>query len=382
MRFIGLSILGVVWFWACGALKATQTQTYIRLQADVAPFLHQLAANTNDSLFKEALQQARHTQYQERKGNLAALFVQAYERLDSKRPLALFFVGGVEGLDMNSSNAQVQTKLNEKLLAALQHSQKIVAARVSGMSMTQPSVQIDPENYKIIVGVNENELPKLRLDALTTNAKLEFWYALPDNEALRFTQKLNDSLSMQMDSSSFVYGALWDLFQPLTSGSSQAGICALRDTPKVNRLLQMPIAIRVLHNARLVWAANTFVSEQEPFDTLLYAYIIDTKGKKEAPVRGEHITEAFVGRNPSLGSYTVMLKMNSEGARAWKKMTEQSIGRAVAIMVDNKVYSAPIVQNVISEGNTEISGNFTATEAEDLAMLLSSGELVLPLRVE
>jgi len=103
-------------------------------------------------------------------------------------------------------------------------------------------------------------------------------------------------------------------------------------------------------------------------------YAVNTKNKKESELQGKHLDGAYVSTAQN-GEYAVLLDMNNKGARIWKDMTQRNIGREVAIVLDNRVCSAPRVNSVIEGGNTEITGGFTSMEANDLANILSVGQL-------
>jgi SecD/SecF fusion protein len=153
------------------------------------------------------------------------------------------------------------------------------------------------------------------------------------------------------------------------------GYTEAKNRDAVMALLTGPEAKRILPKAaRFVWDAKPFPGQNgEKFHTL---YALNTKGRKESKLSGESVISSFATPNSSGRGFAVSLSMDSEGARVWKKMTTDNVGRQVAVVLDNQVYSAPNVEGPIPNGNTSISGGFDeVTEARDLANILSVGKL-------
>ena len=113
---------------------------------------------------------------------------------------------------------------------------------------------------------------------------------------------------------------------------------------------------------------------------MLYA-LKTAPGENEAKLEGDHVTEARMDYNPLNGKPEVAMAMDVIGTRVWRKMTGDNTGRYVAVVLDDKVYSAPLVNGEIPNGNTSISGNFTVEQATDLANILKSGKLPAPARI-
>jgi len=154
------------------------------------------------------------------------------------------------------------------------------------------------------------------------------------------------------------------------------GFCHYSDTATVNHYLSMPQIKAILpRDVRFTWDMNPF-DESESY-IVLYA-LKETGRDGRPPLDGEVVTNASVDFDQRGGSATVVMGMNSEGARIWQRLTRENVGKAIAVVLDGYVASAPTVNEEIPNGRSTISGNFTYNEAEDLANVLKSGKLPAP----
>lgn len=156
------------------------------------------------------------------------------------------------------------------------------------------------------------------------------------------------------------------------------GYGLITDTAKINKMLSIAIDKNVFRrDVKFLW-------EMQPFDdakTMLWLIAIKTNIRQEnAALDGSVITKATQDNDPS-GNVVVSLEMNTEGAHVWKRLTSENIGRNIAIVLDGYVYSYPVVQSEIENGRSQISGNFTKEEAEDIATILTMGKLPCKLKI-
>lgn len=160
------------------------------------------------------------------------------------------------------------------------------------------------------------------------------------------------------------------------------GIVAKKDTAKLNRYLALDVVKNKFpNNVKFVYGAEDKKESRNP-NAPLYLYALKTApGDNEAKLEGDHVTDARMDYNPLTGKPEVGMNMDVTGARIWKKMTGDNTGKYVAVVLDDKVYSAPLVNGEIPNGSTSISGNFTVEQATDLANILKSGKLPAPARI-
>lgn len=165
--------------------------------------------------------------------------------------------------------------------------------------------------------------------------------------------------------------------------SPVVGYASYKDTAKINKALHDPVMADVLMefpNLRLMWSAKPYFDQNknEPTEIhMLYAIKVPEDGRAE--VSGKHIDKAQKDYDPQTGAIVVSMKMNGKGTDAWADMTEKYVGKIIAITMDNMVWSAPVVNEIMTTGSSQISGNFTNEEADELAGLLSAGALPAPM---
>jgi len=162
------------------------------------------------------------------------------------------------------------------------------------------------------------------------------------------------------------------------------GYVAKKDTAKLNKYLAMDIVKnRFPSNSHFVYGAEEDKKDLHNPNAPLALYAVKTLPgtNGDAKLEGDHITEARMDYNPMNGQPEVSMDMDATGARIWKKMTGDNVKRFVAVVLDDKVYSSPRVDNEIPNGRTSISGHFTAESASDLSNILKSGKLPAPAHI-
>jgi SecD/SecF fusion protein len=162
---------------------------------------------------------------------------------------------------------------------------------------------------------------------------------------------------------------------------SEVGLVLKKDTARVNRYLALDVVkAKFPSNCRFVYGAQDDKKAHDPKAPLsLYAIKMAPGGN--ARLEGDHITNAWQEFNQMDGQPNVNMALDITGARIWKDMTSKNVGRFVAVVLDDKVYSAPRVQGEINTGTTEISGGFTLERAQDLANILKAGKLPAPAHI-
>jgi SecD/SecF fusion protein len=159
------------------------------------------------------------------------------------------------------------------------------------------------------------------------------------------------------------------------------GIVAKKDTAILNKYLALDVVKNKFpNNIKFVFQAEDKKESRNP-NAPLYMYALKTAPNGGAKLEGDHVTEARMDYSPFDGKPEVTMAMDVTGARLWKKMTGDNVGKYVAVVLDDRVYSAPLVNGEIAGGSTSISGSFTVEEATDLSNILKSGKLPAPARI-
>lgn len=279
-----------------------------------------------------------------------------------------------ESIKYKSTDDEVKAIISRKIDESVSSAYEIIRTRIDKMGVTQPNVQRVPGTGRIQVelpGVLDKEKVKKQLQ---TSAKLQFWEVQSLQEIAPYLQQLQTLISSKGDS--LGVSKTTDLAQLLKVGPGAAiGNIQLSDTARVNRILESNMA-KSLRPINLKYTRFLYAYKPEastPDQIALYAIRGNVTGK--APVDGavEEARIRYDDFNPN--KVFVDMQMDSEGARDWKMMTERNVGKPVAVSLDDRVYTAPMVNDVIPSGRTQISGDFTSQEAQELVNALGAGRL-------
>ena len=395
---------------------------HVTLEVSPVEIVRAMSGNSKDPAFTTALAQAQEAQKTNSGTPFTALFEQAYQKLAPSKPLATIFANTTNksrGIDINSSNDKVIGAVNKEVEEAIDRSFNILRTRVDKFGVNQPTIQRVKGTGRLQIELPGVDNPDRVRKLLQGQAKLEFWevwsqqevgpYLVQLDQALAAKEKANaaakapagtaaatpaataktdtTSLAAQLakkgpaaKSSKADSAATAQKGGPLARLLTMPGRLgvALRDTARMNALLASPEAKAILPpNLALLWSVKpTVVDKQE------YLEINPIKKTRDgqAPVAGEVVADARQDYDQG-GRPEVSMSMNPSGAKKWQKMTAANIGRQVGIVLDDYVYSDPVVQGEIAGGNTSISGNFSIEEAQDLANVLKAGKLPAPTRI-
>ena len=362
----------------------------------------------------------------EGKGDFIDLFVAAYQKANGVNKLGGIFSETLkqDGITFKSTDAQVAAALLKQVETAVNNSNEVVRTRIDRFGVAQPNIQIlrgRGQLGQIMVEMPGIKEPERVRKLLQGSANLEFWetYKLSEVSSAindldsRYAQFLKtgssavatDSTSVaQTDSTSAdttlaattpakanpTDKATDDEYQqhPLLSRLLQAqnllnpegcvvGYAKASDTAAINNILASEIAEQALpKDLRLAWG----VKASDYVKGMFELYLLRAGDNGEASMQGDIIANAKDDFNQQ-HQPIVTMSMNSTGARDWAQLTRSNIKRCVAIVLDGYVYSAPVVNNEISGGNSEISGNFTTDDTRDLATVLNSGKMPAPTKI-
>jgi len=408
---------------------------YVTLEVSIEDIVRSLSEVPNDTLFQAALEEAVRI-YRQGKGDIIPSFASSIKTRSPNTRLAQYFAGPKLGLSYNASDEEVIDKLRKEVEAAVDQTYRILRTRIDQFGVVSPNIQRQPGTGRILLelpGVKDSERVR-RL--LRTTAKLEFWptYTVKEvfplliraNEKLAALQKgtadttATDTSSASRDTTikgivsteELLTGrkttpkadtssrpdsllspeerkAKFDRENPLFAvlippqnppeNSPILGYARISDTAQVMEYLRRP-EIRLIfpENLGFAWTAKP---EQEGSDILTLISIKLTPNR-QAPLTGEVIEDARQDFNPDDGRPMVTMRMNPEGARIWKRLTTDYLGKSIAVTLDGYVYTYPTVQSVITGGHSQITGNFTIEEAKDLANVLKAGRLPATIRIE
>ncbi|MCS7004728.1 MAG: protein translocase subunit SecDF [Cytophagales bacterium] len=387
---------------------------HVVLEVSPVEILNGLSGNSDDADYLKALKLAQERQAGSNKP-FATLFFEAFAEIAPNRKLAEVFANSSNKgrIDFNSSDAEVRRVIEYEIENAINRAEKIVTTRIDKFGVTSPNIQRIQGTGRIQLELPGVDNPERVRKLLQGVAKLEFIEVWETQEVAPYLEKVNDFLVKRQKAQSkidnvstdtakvVVKDELFDDTQITRQDSAQtkqdttelaevsdiykllrardALIYETQDTAKINSILNDPAVRNLLpQNMRFLWAVKPFTSD----DGKQYVQLFPVKKMKgaKAQVGGEEIVDARQSFD-QMGRAEVQMQMNVEGAKRWKKMTANNIGKKIAIVLDDYVYSAPVVQAEIPNGSSSISGNFTVEEAQDLANVLKAGKLPAPTRI-
>lgn len=274
----------------------------------------------------------------------------------------------------NTSDEEVKKIITRKIDANVETAYQVMRTRIDKIGVTQPVVQRVPGTGRIYVempGIKDIERVK---KILQSSAKLQFWEVQTLQEVSPYFEQLSRIISTKGDSIGIAKNTdLVKLLQPNTLRQNGVGNIKLSDTATINKLLNSQAAIDArpsnLKHTKFMWAYKP--ETNDPNNLVLYA--IKGTANNKSPVGGS-VDNAQVSFG-DFGRIVVDMQMDSEGTKDWKALTEKNVGRPLAVTLDDRVYTAPNVNEPIPSGRSQISGSFTQEEAKDLVDVLSAGKL-------
>ena len=401
------------------------------LEISVPDVIENLADHKTDAGFTNAMKEAR-AQEEANGGDFVSLFINAYHKSAPGHKLAeVFATQQLQGkVSPQSSDAEVEKAIRSSVQDAIDNSFNVVRTRIDKFGVVQPNIQkLEGQQGRIMVEMPGISQPERMRKMLQGSANLEFWETYNSEEIAPYLQQLDTRLangdheveakdSVAADSSKKEVAkaepakaapklnlkkgdeakskinpeeqsAAAIKAHPLLArlqlvpgqGLSTVGYASVRDTAAINKLIYSALAKQVLpSDLKLLWSAK-------PADHLNVKNIYELHALKvttstgRAPLEGDVITDAKDEFEPTTGAPCVSMKMNTEGARRWAQMTKANVGKAIAIVLDGVVYSAPRVNGEIAGGSSQITGNFTIEDTKDLANTLKSGRMPAPARI-
>ncbi|GAE21657.1 protein translocase subunit SecDF [Bacteroides pyogenes] len=398
------------------------------LEVSVPDVIKALADNKPDEAFNKALSEAA-KQAVNSQEDVITLFVKEYHKTAPGAKLSEIFATQQlkDKVNQKSTDAEVEKVLREEVKAAVENSYNVLRTRIDRFGVVQPNIQsLEDKMGRIMVELPGIKEPERVRKLLQGSANLEFWETYTARELLSYMQSADSKLrsllardteepvvdTVEAEQPEDVKKAvstvdslaaalkgdakedketdlkefkkqypLLAILQLNSSGQGPViGYASYKDTAEVNKYLSMDeIKAQLPKDLRLKWGVSPaeFDKKRQIFE--LYA-IKSTERNGRAPLEGDVVTDAK-DEYDQFGKPAVSMGMNADGARRWAQLTKQNIGRSIAIVLDNYVYSAPNVNSEITGGRSQITGHFTPEQAKDLANVLKSGKMPAPARI-
>ena len=395
----------------------------VMLEVQVEDVVKALAGDSqSDPAFMQAIAEADEAMKSGDSKDYIGDFVKAYERLTNGGSLAAIFVSpDRKDISLESTNADVEKILKRETEAAIAASFNVLRSRIDHFGVTQPNIMRLPNSHRILVELPGVKEPQRVRDLLQGTASLEFWTTYNANEvlpslmtadkylrsALAEAAASGESVKAEVVEKQKSAGEAGDLISeigetaetapaaserfdraqnplfavldPSFAGGAAVGAAYKADMAAVEAYLSDP-KVREFFPADIEFKWGVKGDDRIDGRYYLYAIRVATSDGR-APLDGSVITEAREQYAERGASAVVSMTMNAEGAQEWSRLTGENIGKCIAIVLDGYVYSAPNVRTKIDKGSSEISGDFTIQEAQDLANVLSSGKVPAPAKI-
>ena len=404
----------------------------VTLEVSVVDVIRALSNQSQDLTFNEAISLSLEKQKNSQE-DFVTLFGESFQEIDAEAKLAaVFYTPQLKNrVKTSSTNIEVLDVIREEVEEAINRSFNILRTRIDRFGVTQPNIQRLEGSGRILVELPGVKDPERVRKLLQGTAQLEFWETYEYRDLISFINQANDiikkfeddkknivevedpvdkkiesnnennednSLLSKLSSDSLLQDTAQQSFEKFASenplyavlipsldqnnqpvSGPVCGFAAIKDTSKVNEFLNNEVVKNIFpKDLKFAWTVKPYDSDGK------YVQLISLRGdarSMKAAMEGDVVTDARQDFGQFNGSPEVSMTMNSEGARSWKRLTGENIGKSVAIVLDNYVYSFPTVQSEIGGGRSQITGNFTINEASDLANILKSGKLPAPARI-
>ena len=354
---------------------------HVTLEVGTPQLIAELAGENRDALLDSVIQAARATS-QANGTDFVTEFVAEFERRDSNARLSRYYRSDAQKITRRSTNDEIATFLSTQRLDAVDRAVEIIRNRVDRFGVAEPSI-VKSGTDRIVVelpGIEDKERVR---NLLKGTARLEFRLAPDATELQNSSQQVfalfdqRAQLALEEDSLNPDAG-LNQLFTVLSPSQNPYafGFANESDTAKVNELLNDDEVRGLLpRNTELLWSARTLTFQDGSEAIELFGV------RDQAELTGEVIEDAGIAFDPATNVPEVTMAMNTEGGRTWSRITGANIGRPIAIVLDNYIYTYPNVESKISNGRSNINGLDGINEAEDLVNILLSGALPAPLDI-
>ena len=392
------------------------------MEVSVPDVVKVLADHKNDAAFNQAIENAKKLAVTSQ-SDFISLFVEEYKKAAPDATLATLFATQQlkDKVNTRSTDAEVEKVLREEVKAAIDNSFNVLRTRIDRFGVVQPNIQsLEGSMGRIMIELPGVKEPERVRKLLQGSANLEFWETFNGSEVIPALQAADAKLASMAtpakeeaaaeaeeakDAATDVAEAIANeanneaenaaaasneelkKLHPLASvlqfnpnAGAVIGYAHYKDTAAINEMLANPEVKKLLpRELRLYWGVRAIDAETTNLFYELYA-IKATQRNGRAPLEGD-VVVAAADTYDQYGRPCVTMTMNTDGARRWAQLTKNNIGRAVAIVLDGCVYSAPNVNSEITGGRSEITGNFTIEQTKDLANVLRSGKMPAPARI-
>lgn len=395
---------------------------HVTLEVSPVEIVKGIAGNPKDEAFNKSVDEARE-EAKTSNTKFVDLFYASWQRNNPGKSLSSIFATAANRgrISLESSDSDILAIIDTEVENAIERSFNILRTRIDRFGTSQPNIQRIAGSGRIQIELPGADNQERVRNLLQGVAKLQFWEVLELNEYGGAIETINTTWVADQKASKSATPVASDSTATDSTASDSAAVVSpedslrnalekqleqidpanptgtvsplitlmkanyglvydVRDTVIINRILKNERYKSFLpRDLKLLWGVKPTTAEDGTEVLELYAIKLN-KGSDQAPLEGDVVTDARQTLDQT-SRPAVSMQMNAEGARKWRKLTSENVGRRIAVVLDDYVYTAPMVNGEIPNGQSEISGNFTLLEAQDLANILKSGSLPAPTQI-
>lgn len=382
---------------------------HVTLEVSPVEIVKGLSGNSKDAAFNAALEEAAEASKTSNEKYVDLFYLAWQNNAPGQNLSSIFATAANRGrISLETSDTDILKIIDTEVENAIERSFNILRTRVDRFGTSQPNIQRIQGSGRIQIELPGVDNPERVRNLLQGVAKLQFWEVAEVNEYLAELELVNSLLVAEanankteatpadttstenVDAATELEKQLAETTEPddfssqvspiFSLAKSNAGlIYEIRDTVTINRIFAREDVKSLLpRNIKFLWSVKPQISDN--LELLELHAIKVSRSSDQAPLEGDVVTDARQTLDQT-SRPAVSMQMNAEGARKWRKLTSENIGRRIAVVLDDFVYTAPMVQGEIPSGQSEITGNFSMEEAKDLANILKSGSLPAPTKI-
>ena len=384
---------------------------HVTLEVSPVEIVKGIAGNPKNEVFNASVAEAKEAS-KTSNAKFVDLFYAAWQKNNPDKNLSSVFATAANRgrISLESSDSEILDLIDTEIENAIGRSFNILRTRIDRFGTSQPNIQRIAGSGRIQIELPGADNQERVRNLLQGVAKLQFWEVLELNEYGGSIEEINqawvadqkntpsptveETAAASLSSEDSLRNALEKQLAQIDPLNPNAGISPVislmkanyglvydvRDTVIINRILKNERYQSFLpKDLKLLWGVKPTKADDGTEILELYAIKLK-KGSDQAPLEGDVVTDARQTLDQT-SRPAVSMQMNADGARKWRNLTAENTGRRIAVVLDDYVYTAPVVNGEIPNGQSEISGNFTLLEAQDLANILKSGSLPAPTQI-
>ncbi|WP_244270722.1 protein translocase subunit SecD [Blattabacterium cuenoti] len=346
--------------------------------------LKKFTENSKNFIFLKALENADKKKKEDPNADYLSFFIHSFNQetknqklnLSLSSPILFGNQSNIENIDSNSSDSEIERFLRKKIESSIISTQNILRSRIDRFGIIQPNIQRIKNSNRILIELSGIKNIDRIKNILEKKAELHFLETYNFQEIISYFNAINKLYEKKH------YGikkSFIDLLNiPLIQSSNSVGLVHIKYKKIISDFLNSSEAINFLpyhlHNVKFLWGTKNLDNFFQ-----LFAIKINDEGISSS-LNGDMVTHAYKSFGP-LNEMSINIKMNQEGTKKWKIFTEKNMGKSIAIVLDNLVYTVPVVQSVIPNGISQIYGHFSVQESNDLINVLNTGKLPTSVRI-